>query len=364
MPLIARDGSEVVSSFALSATAWAVLQKQNRAARHLRACCCESPVICKTSSHGTPFFAHAARAGATCEHRGETDTHLEAKVVAARAGAACGWIAEVERCAPDGSWRADVLFTERRSIALEIQTSPITPSELLRRHQRYAQAGIQCFWLMAKPAGHTTTQDVPIFTLARVAESLLVDHPPGCVSSGPLPLDEFVSRLLLGQVRWTPWLGEPVPLQIWTAKERCRTGLHVSRQTEKAVLGLASSWPGMTDVEFSWAALSSGSRANEFMALVDWLPFARDGVAKPLRRPSQIGLSFAQGCEVCGKSSWGAKPLGGSKPWKSVEVKASSAWGCPRAYGEGFRYQWWWGPKLPGKGRALVRNRAAGAELE
>lgn len=357
MPLIAREGENIVSSYTMGPSAWRQLREQNRSIGHLRACCCDAPVICKTSALGTPFFAHKPQDSTRCEHRAESELHLEAKVVAAREGAKHGWVAQVECAAPDGSWRADVLFSGRRQIALEIQSSPITPAELQRRHTRYSEAGIQCVWLLAKAASHVAGAQLPAFHLSRSPEQILVDHLPGQASAGPLPLGEFTELLLRDRVAWTPWAGELIPLQLWTIKERCRTGLHVNRQIERAVLRLSAVWPGTSDVQYDWSHLDSGSRANELMTALAPLPFERDGVGRPRRRPSQIGLSYAQGCDVCGKSSWGASRTGPARLWRTIEVKASPAWGGGRA-GGGFPYQWWWGERV-----SAARKGKAGGEM-
>jgi hypothetical protein len=363
MPLIARDGEKLVSSFTMGPAEWAHLRAQNRALGHLRACCCDSAVICKTSALGTAFFAHKPQDSTRCEHRGETVLHLEAKAVAARAGRALGWDAQVECAAADGSWRADVLFAGSRRIALEIQSSPITPAELQRRHLRYSDAGIQCIWLLAKAASHMARAEMPVFHLAKSSDQILVDHLPGQASPGPLPLGEFIERLLSDRLVWTPWAGELIPLQLWTIKERCRTGLHVSRQIERAVLRLSHVWPGTADVHYGWPQLECGSRANELMTLLTPLPFERDGVSRPRRRGSQMALSYSQGCDVCGKSSWGAKRIGDARLWRTIEVKASAAWGGGRVGGGfGFPYQWWWSDCAPRARRPNGRKGRAVSE--
>jgi hypothetical protein len=244
-------------------------------------------------------------------------------------------------------------------VAIEVQTSSITSADLARRHARYTEVGIQCVWLLAKASGHVATQDRPVFQITRAAEGIFVDHLPGSHTAGPVLLQDFVDKLLSDLVRWTPWLGDEIPLQLWTAKERCRSGLHAAKQIDKALLILGSTWPGMSDVEYRWPGLSMGSRANELMAVISQLPFTAAGVARPRRQQSSLGLFYSQGCEVCGKSSWGAQRQGIAVLCKSVTLKASSTWARSRN-GDGFPCQWWWGERSA-PARAATKASAGGA---
>jgi hypothetical protein len=362
MPLLARNGDTLISSYSLSESAWENLRAANRRESHLRACCCDSPVICKTSALGTPFFAHkAASAGPGCSYRAETELHLEAKVRAARAGQASGWDARVECAAPDGSWRADVMFSGPERLAFEIQASPISAGELKRRHERYAAAGIRCIWLLARPLPDRPSADLPVFRLVGGKEGIHVDQMPGAMSSGSLTLEDFTARVLGGRLRWTPWLGDVIPLEVWIAKERCRTGLHDSRQVDQAVLQISKVWPGTADVVLPWAAMDSGSRANELMAHLTKLPFEKAGISRPRRRESGLGVFYGQGCHTCGKSSWRAI-RSSARPWMEISVKASAAWGQPSPLGAGFPYQWWWGDRAAAlSGSAECKRKSDGA---
>jgi hypothetical protein len=77
--------------------------------------------------------------------------HLTAKSVIARAAVAARWKATVEYPAADRSWIADVLAEkDGRRIALEVQLSRQDSAEFEYRQQRYAEAGIECFWFVHK----------------------------------------------------------------------------------------------------------------------------------------------------------------------------------------------------------------------
>lgn len=136
-----------------------------------------------------------------------------------------------------------------------------------------------------------------------------------------------------------------------------------TRSTRPSIKTLSHVWPGTADVHYGWPQLECGSRANELMTLLTPLPFERDGVSRPRRRASQMALSYSQGCEVCGKSSWGAKRIGDARLWRTIEVKASAAWGGGRGGGGfGFPYQWWWSDCAPRAGRPNGRKGRAVSE--
>jgi competence protein CoiA len=67
----------------------------------------------------------------------------------ARAAAEAGWDVTLERPAEDRSWIADVLVEKNgRRLAIEIQWSKQDVSEFAFRQERYAAAGIECFWFV------------------------------------------------------------------------------------------------------------------------------------------------------------------------------------------------------------------------
>ncbi|MEP9373853.1 competence protein CoiA family protein [Mesorhizobium sp. KR1-2] len=143
-----------IHAFDLSPDDWAALVVQNRSERHLRMPCCSARVALKTSRKGTRFFAHMADGG--CQTAPETEAHLRLKQMAVEAARAHGWEAgtEVPGLAPDGeTWMADVLARKGRAgVAVEIQWSPQTVEETLRRQQRYRASGIRGLWLLRKTA--------------------------------------------------------------------------------------------------------------------------------------------------------------------------------------------------------------------
>lgn len=146
----------------LTAAEWAALTATNRHVRHLRATCCGSPLVLKTSRLGTRFFAHLALGG--CASGDESPEHLHLKALAIAAARAAGWTAEAEVAGttPGGEpWRADVLATRgRHRVAVEVQWSGQADDETRRRQARYAASGVRGLWLFRRP-GFLSDADVP-----------------------------------------------------------------------------------------------------------------------------------------------------------------------------------------------------------
>ncbi len=151
MPLRCLDhAGKDIHSFDLSTTAWLSLKAQNQAHRHLRMPCCSAYVTLRKSKLGTQHFAHK-RIG-ECTTAPETETHLRLKRLAVETARECGWTArtEVSGSSEDGErWQADVLAEKGTAkVAIEIQWSPQTHEETLRRQQRYARSGVRGLWLI------------------------------------------------------------------------------------------------------------------------------------------------------------------------------------------------------------------------
>ncbi|MCK3776682.1 hypothetical protein MZK49_08045 [Ensifer sesbaniae] len=169
MPLRCVDetGNDVYA-FDISAEEWRALSKRNRESRTLRMPCCSAPVTLRRSSRGTQHFAH--KAAGDCTTAPETEAHLRLKQIAVEVARKHGWDvkSEVTGTAPSGEvWIADVLAQKNTAkVAIEIQWSPQTNEETMRRQERYRQSGIRCLWLFRKP-GFPVIEALPA---AQVAE--------------------------------------------------------------------------------------------------------------------------------------------------------------------------------------------------
>ena len=204
MPLRAQIGGRNVYAFDFDDAAWAVLKKTYKAAK-LCMPCCEDNGIPKTSKLNNFFFAHARRG--ECTSAPETAEHIYLKTQMAKAAQSCGWsvVTEAPGETPDGTnWVADVLCIKGRAkVALEVQLSYQTPSELVSRQLAYKSSGVRAAWVVRhkrfKSNYIAPSRDVPIFYL-----------PPFEVPGEPrisgfnLSLSAFVTALLSKRIAWRP----------------------------------------------------------------------------------------------------------------------------------------------------------------
>ena len=152
MPLrcVDLDSGRAIQAFDLSPQAWQALGAENRRRRHLRMPCCLAEVGLKRSKLGRPFFAH--QTVGTCTAAAETEAHRLLKQLVVEVAREHGWEVETEvagEAATGEPWRADVLACRGAArVALEVQWSPQTHDETLRRQERYAASGVRCLWLV------------------------------------------------------------------------------------------------------------------------------------------------------------------------------------------------------------------------
>ena len=190
------DGKEILS-FSMSNDDWGQL-KETYTGRGLTMPCCGVQAIPKVSPLGTRFFAH--KADASCGSAGESEAHMRAKWVIARAAVAAGWHAgtEVVGASPAGEeWVADVLCNRGKGrVAFEVQLSQQTEAERNTRHVRYAASGIRGCWLSSRVPDREV-KDVPDFHLSmgNLREPRVTMAP-----QFTLPLHEFVTGSLNGSL--------------------------------------------------------------------------------------------------------------------------------------------------------------------
>lgn len=201
MPLRATSGDTNVHAFDFDEDQWAALKSSYRA-HGLAMPCCGRGAIPKTSALGNYFFAHSRKG--PCKTAPETAQHLYCKQLIAQAAQAAGWTVLTERpgsCPQGEEWIADV-FCERGNakIAFEVQMSPQTHDETLRRQRRYRDSGVRGAWFHAPRKGDYTVhtdKETPSFVL----EAVNVGAPPP-VKGFPANLPEFVTALLSKRVTW------------------------------------------------------------------------------------------------------------------------------------------------------------------
>jgi len=95
-----------------------------------------------------------------CTTAPETEAHLRLKRIAVEVARRHGWDTktEVAGTSPSGeAWIADVLARKNNAtVAIEIQWSPQTNDETMRRQERYRHSEIRCLWLLRQPSFPTT----------------------------------------------------------------------------------------------------------------------------------------------------------------------------------------------------------------
>ena len=210
MPLRALVNGRAIQVWDLTREEWTDLRRHGRTGRAaVLMACCGAPGLPKTSRNGNPFFAHRTRsrpALTSCRWAGESAAHAACKLLAAAGARAAGWEVRTEVTAPGGIWRADVLCARGPNrVALEVQLARTAPGELTVRQERYRAAGVRGAWFIPAPFCPAPSQELPAFALETVggaAEVRLGDPARAPEAAPALPLDLFVTRLLLGRVRF------------------------------------------------------------------------------------------------------------------------------------------------------------------
>jgi competence CoiA-like predicted nuclease len=176
------DGSDV-HAYEYSDEAWSEFKTLYKTLSPLMPCC-ETPAIPKTSKLGNFFFAHQKKG--RCLSEPESAEHIFLKSLIARAAINAGWsvIAECHgTSAFDEKWVADVLCKKGKvSVALEVQLSPITYSDLLARTERYRRSNVRVAWfadaLKFRDWKSKSNKSLPLFGISQLAsgETPLVEH--------------------------------------------------------------------------------------------------------------------------------------------------------------------------------------------
>lgn len=201
MPLRVISHSGDLQAFEFDASRWAEL-KSNYKQLNLRMPCCNVTAVPKTSTLGNFFFAHSRRGD--CATAPESAEHIYCKAIIAKAAAAAGWTVTTERAgvSPAGeAWIADVFCVKGSAqVALEVQLSPQTREEALRRQVRYTESKVRAAWFYGTKLHkdlNSTTRDVPLFGISDVK----VGQEP-TIGLTDVALSDFVVALLNKRVTW------------------------------------------------------------------------------------------------------------------------------------------------------------------
>jgi len=232
MPLkcVTHEG-ETLLAFNYDTEGWRALAAANRRDRHLVMGCCGRNAVLKTSHCGTKFFAHAPREGSACPR--ESEEHLQAKGLIARAVIQAGWSADTEATLSPYKLVADVLAAKgTKRIAFEVQRSRQKMEDTVSRHQAYVQAGVRTLWLF-KQTEYPLSKETPAFRLVRDDDrktfQVWVWHEGHTYSKATeaaqvVELQTFIQGALAGRLQWMPALGLAVPVVAHKATARCHKG--------------------------------------------------------------------------------------------------------------------------------------------
>lgn len=215
MPLKALIDSEPIQSFDLAKEEWAALKVEYKQ-RELTMPCCGRTAIPKTSNLGTQYFAHSRKSD--CTSAPETAEHLYLKFVVAKEAKELGWHVSTEKAGhtPSGEgWIADILCEKGNTkVAIEIQWSPQSEDEYIRRTLKYKESGVRCLWLFRQQSNRTYFQHeferskgLPKFGFKRSGNDFLV-------SEFSVSVRCFVVGALSGSLQWAPKEGDLVEASI------------------------------------------------------------------------------------------------------------------------------------------------------
>lgn len=224
MSIRARLNELDIFSFDYDDKSWRSL-KGNHKELNLIMPCCDIRAIPKTSKLNNYFFAHDQER--ECNSAPETAEHIHLKTTIARIALSEGWYVTTEKqgMAPSGeAWIADVFCMKGNGkLAFEVQWSPQTNDEFIRRTQKYKESGVRVAWLYrlrGKKWYYTSDfpygNDVPVFGIRHNKETTVFSIPQFNVS-----VEEFIKGALNGQLKWSPRKGERLIADFLSKAEYC-----------------------------------------------------------------------------------------------------------------------------------------------
>lgn len=222
MPLRALLNNSYIFSFNYDEEGWNELKKNP-----LFMPCCHEKAIQKRSKLGTFFFSHYRKG--ICTSKPESEDHLFLKNLIAKVAVNEGWEVETEYRGetPDKEiWIADVLCKKGKAkLAFEIQCSPQSYEEFIRRQKNYASSGVRGAWFYKRnkrvaskfgseiPNEHSTP--VFLFELNQNEPNEFV------VPQFNETIESFIRGMLNGKLIWVPKKGDTLTANVIATYERC-----------------------------------------------------------------------------------------------------------------------------------------------
>ncbi|ONG37348.1 hypothetical protein BKE30_14540 [Alkanindiges hydrocarboniclasticus] len=235
MPFCCLANGKTIYSYTYSAAQWKEL-KASYKNHQLRMSCCPTAAIPKTNIFGTQFFAHARKG--ECKTALESKEHQFAKYIVAKTAHELGWEVSIEHRGESEThegWVVDTLCKRGNiKIAVEIQWSPQTVEETMRRQARYKRSGIRGLWLQRMGANggyhyhQARSQELPLFGLRldpntkQFMVAGVSQQKKGLFGKPPeMELSDFIRRMLQRQIRWIPYPEMGFMLNISLAENQC-----------------------------------------------------------------------------------------------------------------------------------------------
>lgn len=224
MPLSALVDGKIVQAFLQDDASWAEL-KSSYKNRDIHMPCCEAGAVPKVSKLGSKFFAHSRKGN--CATAAETAEHIFLKTLVAKEAERAGWEVQTEARGVSSNnepWVADVLCSRGDSkFAVEIQWSAQSKDEFQRRQLRYAESGVRTLWLYRLKGRREvyesewfSSEGLPVFALRVRSKGAVLE-----MSQYKVGVEEFVSGLFKGSLRWTPRLNDSLIGRLQIVPEKC-----------------------------------------------------------------------------------------------------------------------------------------------
>lgn len=204
MPLRAIINNEEIISINCDDEKWNILQKKSKNRElEIRLPCCNNHGYLRKSSLGLKHFAHKTTK-INCDWKPESLEHLLIKQAIIEGCKNTDWIAIPEFSEDD--WRADVLVSKGKiRIAFEVQWSPQTYEETIRRQERYKKSNIRGCWYFKKiPTSKNYYQpnlinnnELPAFELIYNSNNELVI----LFDKKEITVIEFTEQLITGKIK-------------------------------------------------------------------------------------------------------------------------------------------------------------------
>lgn len=229
MPLRAELQGEPLFSFKMSPIEWEYLKQSDRK-KLLTLPCCNQRAVVKTSPLGTQFFAHY-RKSEDCISKPESKEHLRLKAIVSAAAESVGWDVTTEFIGHSKNgekWIADVYcIKDKAKVALEVQLSSQTSSDLTARHRRYAESGVRAAWLMKDSvyvnSGHSSLKSFPRFQIKHFMDERSAPQ----MADYKLSVEQFVKTLLSGGLVWKEDKDDVLLYYMVSNCWKCKTKINV-----------------------------------------------------------------------------------------------------------------------------------------